>query len=69
MKACLLYQEKEWANEGHYFEEGAVMRDLGLDTLFWAASRDVIRDEEEKDRIIALGDPDAFLERDRKSVV
>ncbi|MCI9436775.1 MAG: hypothetical protein HFH85_06330 [Lachnospiraceae bacterium] len=69
MKACLLYQEKEWANEGHYFEEGAVIRDLGLDTLFWAASRDVIRDEEEKDRIIALGDPDAFLESIMKKVM
>lgn len=69
MKACLLYQEKEWANEGHYFEEGAVIRDLGLDTLFWAASRDVIRDEEEKDRIIALGEPDAFLESIMKKVM
>lgn len=68
MKACLLYREKEWANQGHYFEERAVIQDLGLDTLFWAASRDVIRDEEE-DRIVALGEQDAFLESTMKKVM
>lgn len=66
MNACLLYREREWSNGGHYFEERALIRDLGLDTLFWAAAREVVKEE---DRIVALGEPDAFLESTMKKVM
>ena len=69
MKACLLYREREWSNEGHYSEERAVIQDLGLETLFWASARDVIRDEKEPSRMIAVGEPDAFLESTMKKVM
>ncbi|HBA49569.1 MAG TPA: hypothetical protein DCZ91_17595 [Lachnospiraceae bacterium] len=69
MNANLLYEDREWADSGRYFEERALIQDLGLNTLFWAAARDVIWDEEEEDRVIALGEPDAFLESTMRKVM
>ncbi len=69
MNANLLYRDGEWTEGGRYFEERALIQDLGLNTLFWAAGRDVLRDEKDKDRIIALGEPDAFLESTMKKVM
>lgn len=67
MNANLLYRDREWPNEGHYFEERAIIQDLSLNTLFRAASRAVVRDEE--DRVVALGEADAFLESTMKKVM
>ena len=69
MNANLLYEDREWTDGGRYFEERALIQDLGLNTLFWAAGRDVIRDEKDEDRVIALGEPDAFLESTMKKVM
>lgn len=66
MNAYLLYREKEQSAEGRYFEEKNIIRDLGLETVFWAASRDVIREGE---KVIALGEPDPFLESAMRKVM
>lgn len=69
MNANLLYRDREWTDGGRYFEERALIQDLGLNTLFRAAGRDVIRDEKDEDKVIALGEPDAFLESTMKKVM
>lgn len=66
MNAYLLYREKEWTGGGRYFEEKNIIKDLGLDTVFWAASRDVIWDG---DKVAALGEPDPFLESTLRNVM
>ena len=45
MKACLLYAQREWSGEERYFDEKAIVQDLGLDTLFRAAASEVVLEE------------------------
>ena len=39
MKVYLLYPQKEWLNPEPYFDEKAIVQDLGLKTLFLAAAK------------------------------
>ena len=42
MKVYLLYPQKEWLNPEPYFDEKAIVQDLGLKTLFLAAAKEVV---------------------------
>ena len=58
MKACLLYPDKDFSNTKSYYDWNSISRDLGLETLFEAASRDVIR---KNGRVMYLQKEDPFL--------
>lgn len=58
MKACLLYPEKDFINTQSYFDWSSISGDLGLETLFEAASRDVIK---KNGRVMYLQREDDFL--------
>lgn len=59
MKACLLYAQREWSGEERYFDEKAIVQDLGLDTLFRAAASEVVLEE---GKVKCIGKPDPDLE-------
>lgn len=66
MNAYLLYPDREWSNAGHYYDEKAIIQDLGLNTLFRAAAREIQKDG---DKIVRLGEPVPFLESTMKKVM
>ncbi len=49
MKVCLLYKnrDREWLTDGAYYDTASIIQDLGLNTLFRAAGRQLIREREE----------------------
>lgn len=42
MNVFLLYQDKEWVDTKQYFDHKSITQDLGLETLFTAASKEVV---------------------------
>lgn len=46
MNACLLYENKDWSNVEPYSDASSIIQDLGLKTLFDAASKEVVKDED-----------------------
>jgi hypothetical protein len=66
MKVCLLYAEKDWDNTGHYFEENAVIQDLGLKTIFQAASKEI---ELEDGKVKQVREADPYIQEVMKKVM
>ena len=66
MRACLLYAQREWPGEERYFDEKAIVQDLGLDTLFRAAASEVVLEEE---KVKCIGKPDPDLEDAMRKVM
>ena len=66
MKVCLLYSEKDWDNTGHYYDEKAMIQDLGLKTLFLAAAKEI---EYEDGKVKSVQDADTFIEETMKKVM
>lgn len=66
MNAYLLYPDREWSNAGHYYDEKAIVQDLGLNTLFRAAAQEVEKDGEE---IVRISEPAPFLENTMRKVM
>lgn len=66
MKAWLLYPQKEWENTSRYFDEKAIAKDLGLNTLFLAAAKDI---QWEDGKITLIREPDPYLEDTMKKVM
>jgi len=66
LKVCLLYSGKDWANTGHYYDEKAIIQDLGLKALFQAAAKEI---ELEDGKVKLVRDADAFIEETMKKVM
>ena len=66
MKVYLLYPQKEWLNPEPYFDEKAIVQDLGLKTLFLAAAKEVVKEDGKVKRI---READLYLEETMKQVV
>ena len=66
MKVYLLYPQKEWLNPEPYFDEKAIVQDLGLKTLFLAAAKEVVKEDGKVKRI---READLYLEETMKKVV
>lgn len=66
MKAYLLYENKEWTNTEHYFDAQNIMQDLGLNTLFQAAAREI---EKEDGKVKLIQEADVFLADAMKQVM
>ena len=66
MKVCLLYAGKDWDNAGHYYDEKAIIQDLGLRTLFLAAAKEI---EYEDRKVKSVRDADTFIEDTMKKVM
>lgn len=58
MKACLLYRQREWVNTGRYYDHQSIIQDLGLNTLFMAAAKDL---EKEDGKVKLVQDADMFI--------
>lgn len=56
MKACLLYRDKEWVNTERYYDYKNIIQDLGLNTLFLAAAKEIEK-EDGKVKLIQEADP------------
>ncbi len=66
MKVNLLYNDHEWNNEGSYIDSAAIVQDLGLETLFLAAAKEL---EVEDDKVVFIHEADLFLQETMKKVV
>ena len=58
MKVCLLYEDHERGYEKYYYDTESIIQDLGLDSLFLAASKEVIYED---DAVKKLADEDTFI--------
>lgn len=66
MKVCLLYEDKERADSGTYFDTASIIQDLGLKALFLAGAKKLIYDKGEVKRV----EPeDPYLVETLKSVM
>ncbi len=66
MKVNLLYNDHEWNNEGSYIDSVAITQDLGLETLFLAASKEL---EMEGDKVVFIHEADLFVQETMKKVM
>lgn len=66
MNACLLYENKDWTNVEPYSDAPSIIQDLGLKTLFEAASKEV---EKDGDRVKSIKKADAYLAETMKKVM
>lgn len=66
MKAFLLYRQKDWVNTGRYYDHKSIIQDLGLNTLFMAAAKDM---EMEDGKVKLVQDADLFIAETMKQVM
>lgn len=66
MKALLLYRQKEWVNIGRYYDYKSIVQDLGLNTLFMAAAKDM---EKEDGKVKLVQEADVFIVETMKQVM
>lgn len=66
MKAFLLYRQKEWINTGRYYDYKSIVQDLGLNTLFMAAAKDM---EKEDGKVKLVQEADVFIVETMKQVM
>jgi len=72
MKVCLLYPDKDWDNTGHYFDEKAIIQDLGLKTLFQAAAKEIELEESMEEghyKVKLVREADPYIEETMKKVM
>lgn len=67
MKVCLLYPEKDWNNVKKYSDDYNIVTDLGLQTLFTEAGKEIIWERE--GRVKKLKPADNFVQRTLRSVM
>lgn len=66
MKAFLLYRQKEWGNNGRYCDYKSIVQDLGLNTLFMAAAKEI---EKEDGRVKLVQEADTFIAETMRQVM
>ncbi len=66
MKVCLLYKDRERLSEETYYDTDSIIKDLGLKTLFLAASRRVVYENGE---VASVEKEDTYLYETIKSVM
>lgn len=66
MNTYLLYRDREWNNSGCYFDHKAIVQDLGLETLFLAAAKEI---ETEDGKVKFIHEADLFLQDTMKKVM
>lgn len=66
MRAFLLYRQKEWVNTGHYYDCQSIVKDLGLNTLFMAAAKEL---EKEDGKVKLVQEADTFIAETMKQVM
>ena len=66
MRAFLLYRQKEWVNTGHYYDCQSIVQDLGLNTLFMAAAKEL---EKEDGKVKLVQEADTFIAETMKQVM
>lgn len=66
MRAYLLYTQREWANTAHYSDYQSIVKDLGLNTLFQAAAKEI---EKEDGKVKRIQEADVFLAETMRQVM
>lgn len=66
MNVNLLYENKDWNSTKSYFDWSSIVQDLGLETLFDAAKRDVVM---KNGRVLYVEHEDPFLAQTMKKVM
>lgn len=66
MNVYLLYQDKEWREKGSYYDTKSIIQDLGLQTLFSAAAKDVV---EKHGKVAYVQEADTYLADTMKKVM
>lgn len=66
MKAFLLYRQQEWVNIGRYCDHKNIVQDLGLNTLFMAAAKEM---EKEDGKVKLIQNADTFIVETMKQVM
>lgn len=66
MKVWLLYRQREWENNGCYSDCQSIVQDLGLNTLFTAAAKEL---EKEDGKVKLVQEADAFIVETMKQVM
>lgn len=66
MNTYLLYRDRDWNYIGRYFDDRAIVQDLGLETLFLASAKK-LEIEDEKVKFIHEADP--YLQETMKKVM
>ena len=66
MKVQFLYEDKQWVNPPRYCDQANIIKDLGLQSLFTIAAKDVLNDDS---RIMKIGQADPYLFGTLKTVM
>lgn len=66
MNAYLLYEDRDWVNVEPYGDASSIIQDLGLKTLFDAASREVVQEE---GRVKSIKQADPYLAETMRRVM
>lgn len=66
MEAFLLYRQREWGNDRCYYDCQNIVQDLGLNTLFMAAAKEL---EKENGKVKLVQEADAFIAETMKQVM
>ena len=67
MKVCLLYEDIERNNREKYYDTASIVKDLGLKSVFSAASKKLIYDR--NGELQKSDDPDQYLAETLKAVM
>jgi DNA mismatch repair ATPase MutS len=67
MKVCLLYEDVERNNREKYYDTASIVKDLGLKSVFSAASKKLIYDK--NGQLVKADDPDQYLAETLKAVM
>ena len=66
MKVCLLYGDREWTNGETYYDPASIIQDLGLNTMFSAASQEITY---ENGSVKQVEKPDRYLAETMRNVM
>lgn len=67
MKVCLLYEDVERDNREKYYDTASIIKDLGLKSIFDAASKKLIYGRD--GHLVKADDPDQYLQETLKAVM
>lgn len=67
MKVCLLYEDIERNNREKYYDTASIVKDLGLKSVFSAASKKLIYDR--NGQLVKADDPDQYIAETLKAVM
>ncbi|MBR6018887.1 MAG: hypothetical protein IK055_01555 [Lachnospiraceae bacterium] len=66
MKVCLLYEDRERAGQGTYYDPASIIQDLGLKALFSAASKELVYED---GKVMKVDNMDPFLAETMQKVM